>query len=220
MGFWAMIPAIAGMAGQAAGGRQQRAATIEGAETQAEIERMNRDYQRELFEKEQARQKPYYEMGLQNALPMVDKYLQQGQVSQEQMPLYRMQKDAGLNALAEQNVGGYGRERFMEGLNATEQDATYNRLMDALKFGLGASSAAGAGASNFAGSYMNSLARGNRALSAGESRAASQRQSMYSNLAGQASSIPAYSYLQNTQTNTIEPSSGYNRMQNMKRRRR
>jgi len=54
----AWIAGAASIVGGALGQDQNNKATVEGAQTQANIEAMNRDYQRKLFDEQQANQQP------------------------------------------------------------------------------------------------------------------------------------------------------------------
>lgn len=191
--IWALIPAIAGMASQAAGGAQAAAATVEGAQTQADIEAMNREFQEELFNKELERNRPRYEAGLEKGLPQFKNILKTGRVDLEKMPAYRAQRKMGENALSRFGADSpFARNRLSERLGVAENEATKARLNDLLQLSLGASGSAGQGAANFANAASTGYANIGNVLAGGNQQAAQQRQSTYGNLAGQIGSIPAY----------------------------
>jgi hypothetical protein len=200
--MWPLIAAGAGMLAQGIGGNQAAESTVTGARTQADIERMNRDFQRQLFDAEMERLQPRYQAGTQRGLPLLGQYLSQGRVDQSQMPLYQMQRGRGLQGLQDEGMDNpFTRSYFTEGLDAAENEAGYSRLGDLLQIALGASGSAGAGAQNFASGLSTSFMNQGNALSRGQAGGDAIRGSMYGNLAGQASGIPAYlsqsNYLRN-----------------------
>jgi hypothetical protein len=193
MSFFAMIPSLLGMGAQAAGGAQAASSTKEGARTQAGIEAMNRRFQEDLFKEEMGRLQPRHQMGTERVLPLLGDYLNRGQIDLNNMPLYQAQRGWGTSALQGQGMNDpFTMNRFNQGLTATENEASYGRLSDALQLAMGASAAAGQGSQNYASGLASSFLNEGNALAGGRAGAARTRQGMYGNLAGQASSIPAY----------------------------
>jgi hypothetical protein len=108
--------AAAGMGMQAAGAEQARESTVEGAQAQADIERLNREFQKKLFDEEMARLQPRLDTATQQGLQLMQQYEQAGQIDQSQMPLYGMQLQAGQDLLREQGMDSpYAMGRFATG---------------------------------------------------------------------------------------------------------
>lgn len=193
-----LIPLIAGMAGQAAGGLQSSADTIEGAQTQAAIEAISREFGKEIFEQDLERQAPYYEAGTEKGLPLMLQLLQQGGMDQEQlqnMPLYNMQMSAGMQGLEQAGASNpFSQNYFTQSLGAAENNAIPSRLRDLLQFGLGSSESAGQGAQNYATTQAESLLTGGNVLAQGAARGNQIRRGMYDELSGQIGNIPSYMY--------------------------
>lgn len=212
--IWALIPAIAGMASQAAGSAQAQASTIEAAKSQAYAADLAQKFQKEMLNKELKKLKPYSDVGLKRGLPFMQQILEQGDLSAgtgmagtgkpgeltlSDMPFYRMQRGAGLQALEEAGFGGsdYVRNQYLGDLGTAENAATRARLQDLLSIGLGASGSAGQGAQSYAtqtGQRMSSLAN---ILSSAQSQRSLIEQQGINRLGGQISSIPSYLYQQN-----------------------
>lgn len=186
--------ALGSMYLQKKGADEARDATLEGAYAQSQQEAANRQFQRKMFDEDIIRRLPYINMG-KPSLGLQQEFIDQGQIDLSEMPLYNMQRESGLELLGQEGMDDpYVRDYFLKGLNATEQDASYSRLGDALQLALGQSESAGRGAQNFSGQYTGSLMRGGNALASGAMQADNQRQSMYRSLADQASQIPAWAY--------------------------
>lgn len=187
----ALIGMAGGMASQAAGGAQNAAATKEGAQTQAAIEAMNRQFQKEVWDAEMGRRKPYYDAGLRN-LPQL-MAASQYRNDPTQSAAYRAQYGFGENALRGAGLGDSATLRYLsQGGGDAEREASYNRLLDLERIGLGASESAGSGAQNYANAVSNSLMTAGNAMGQGYAGAAAKREGAYQNALGQASSIPAY----------------------------
>lgn len=188
----ALVAAAGSAAMGAAGSNAAMAATKEGAQSQANVEEMSRQYQRKLFDEEMERLRPYHETAVQEGLPLMQQYLSEGGIDQSQMPLYNMQMDAAMSGLEGQGVGDYGMNRYRDSLSAAENDAGYARLQDMMQIGMGASGAAGQGAGNFATGQAQSFINSGNALARANMQANNMQNSMYGDLADQFSSIPAY----------------------------
>lgn len=182
------------MGAEAVGSQQAADARIEGSQTSAEIQQLNRDFQESLFQDQMARLEPRHDVAATRGLEMMEQYADTGEMDLESSPYYRMQRDAGISGLEGAGYGDnpYAEQQFMDALGAAETDAGYARLSDLMQIGMGASSSAGAGAQNFATQMGQSYGQTGAALAGGQMGAGQIRNSMYSNLAGQASSIPAY----------------------------
>jgi hypothetical protein len=195
----AWIAGVAGMASSAAGAEALASSTVEGAQAQNEIESRNRGYQRKIFDENIDQQSPYYEAGL-NAMPMLEQFRSQGGVDLSGNPLYQMEQRAGQEGL--DMAGGVrqgGRDYFQNALNASSQQPAYNRLLDLQQVGMGSAGSAGQGAATMGSALSDSFQTGANAMMQGTANAGNQRQSLYSNAAGQAGAMPAYyNYLSRT----------------------
>lgn len=186
------IPMVAGMGASALGSQQAAASTIEGAETQAGIEALNRQYQRKLFDEQVAAQQPYMEAGYA-AQPYLEEYRTEGGRDLSQNALFQNQDRLGREGLA---VSGHNlpatQNYFSRLQNATGQDPAYQRLLDLQRIGLGSAEQAGTYAQQQGNALAQSYGTAANALMRGEGSAAAQRGSMYRDVAGQVGSIPAY----------------------------
>lgn len=190
MAWMALAGMIGSLAGQAAAGQQQSAATKEGAQSQAEIEGMNRAYQQREFDKIIADNVPFREAGNQ-AIPLW-KDAASNKLNVQGMPLYELQKQLIEQGNEGNEAPAYIGERSLAGLRGVEGEAQKGRLIDLVKVGLGASGSAGQanlGLGNVLGqSYMN---QGDSAA-AGLMNAANIRQSLINKGLEEASGYPAY----------------------------
>jgi hypothetical protein len=188
----AWIAAVGGMGANAVGAEQGRAATVEGAKSQAAIEKLNRDYQRKIFDENIAQSQPYYDAGLK-AQPILDQFRTQGRVDLSNNPLYQMQQRYGQEGL--DMAGGVrdaGRNYLNNAMYVSNQEPTYQRALDLQRVGLGAAGEAGNQQMQLGNALASSYQRGSNAMMQGTADSANQRQSMFSNLAGQVGSMPAY----------------------------
>lgn len=195
MAFWALAPMIASMASQAAAGNASAAGSVDAAETQAAIDAMNRRFQMEQFNKEMERSKPYYDMGLSN-LPQLQNYMQTGQMSLDDKPLYRMQQREGTNALNSLGLPGqFAQNRFQSALKAGEGERAYDRLLDTQRVGMGGTALAGQSTANYGSALANlGMSTGN-ALARGAAGQSQALESSYRGIADAVSSLPAAYYL-------------------------
>ena len=188
----AMIAGAAGLAGGAAGSEANNAATVEGAQTQADIEAMNRAYQRKLFDEQQANQQPYYQAGY-DANPLLNQFRTQGGIDLSNNPLFQMQQRLGSEGLQMAGQTRPGTQEYFNAMNnATSQTPAYQRLLDLQKVGLGSADTAGSYANNQGNALASSYMTGGNAMASGAINSGHQRQSLYSNLAGGAANLPAY----------------------------
>ena len=191
------VAGLAGMAGGAAGQEAGAASTVEGAKAQAEIEAMNRAYQRKVFEEQKAMHQPYYEAGLE-AQPVLEQFRTQGRADLSQNPLYQMQQSRMAEGL--DMAGGVrpgSREYAQNVMAASSQEPAYQRALDLQRVGWGQAGQAGMQATNLGGALAQSYQTGANAMMRGTGQAAQQRQGLYGDVAGQVGSMPAYyDYLQ------------------------
>lgn len=188
MAFWAAIPMIASMGAQALGGEQARESTIEGARTQAEIERLKRDYAQRTFEEDIERQKPFYEAGKQAGVLYPDAIV--NKLDPTVTGAYQLQK-----RLIEPELEGapeYVKESAMQQLGAIEQQKQKSRLMDIQQIGLGAAGAAGTAGLNLGNILAQSYGLTGQVSGGAKQSAAEQRQSAWNVAASQLSGLPAY----------------------------
>jgi hypothetical protein len=185
--------ALAGMAASAAssqaGAAAASAASIESAQASAEIESMNRAFQRSQFEKELARQKPFYEAG-KAALPLYQQAIN-NTLDVTKLPLYKMQKGM-IEKSFDANTPEYIKENAMQQLGAQEGELAKTRLADVQQIGLGQAGAAGQSQVNLGTTLANSLMRGGNALAQGQLSAAMNQQNAWTKAANDISGLPAY----------------------------
>lgn len=191
MAFWALIPALAGMASQAAGAEAGAAATVEGAKTQAAISQLGQDYQKRLLDKELAMTEQDRALGYA-ALPAFQKYLYEREAPGGGLTEMRGQLMGEALSDLRPEVQRTVRDRAMAG----EQESAYGRLLDMIRVGQGEAASAGQAYGGQSAALSNLLmqrgARGSEALRS----AAEQRQGMSRGIATALGDIPAYAQQQ------------------------
>ena len=185
MAFWL---ALAGMGVSAVGKAQGVAATVEGAEAQAGIERLSRDAQQRRFDRDIKYQEPFFEAGEKAVKPYAE--AGKGEFDITQSPLYKMQKDMIMGELVGAPEGV--RADALERLGAREGEMAKGRLLDIQKIGLGSAESAGQTALSFGTAFGQSLQRGGSALAQGTMSGSAQEQNMWTSAMEGLSSYPAY----------------------------
>lgn len=175
----AALPAILGIGAQALGSEEERKASLKGAKTQAEIERLSRESEKRQFEKQIARQKPFLEVG-EIALPrFIEAISNRGDISG--LPATQIQGDLIAEFLGEE-APQFIKERALTNLSAVEAERNKGRLADLISAGLGGALSATGSRADLGTAAGRSLAR--EASTTGEAlqRSAMARQ----NILGQA----------------------------------
>jgi hypothetical protein len=187
MAIWSLIPAIAGMASQAAGAEAGAAATVEGAKTQAEIQQMGTDFQREMLEKELEMTAADRAMGYA-ALPGIQRYVYGRQAPEGGLSRFRGE----LMGEALSDLRPEVQEAVRQRASAGEEEQAYGRLLDMARIGQGQAASAGQAYGGYSNALANLLmqtgARGGEALR----QAAETRQGISTGIAGTLGDIPAY----------------------------
>jgi hypothetical protein len=183
--FWL---ALAGMGSSALGKQQGMEATVEGAETQAAIERMSREAQQRRFDRDVEYQKPFFEAGEKAVEPYAKAV--KGEFDITQSPLYKMQKEMVMGELEGAPEGV--RADALERLGAREGEMAKGRLLDLQKIGLGSAASAGQTALSFGSAFGRSLQQGQGALAQGALSGAQQQQNIWTGVMEDVSGYPAY----------------------------
>lgn len=185
MAFWL---ALAGMAMTAVGKQQGVAATVEGAEAQANIEALGREAVERRFKRDIEYQEPFFKAGEEAAEPYAEAV--KGRFDVTKSPLYKMQKEMIMGELegAPEGVKADALER----LGAREGEMAKGRLLDLQKIGLGAAGSAGQTALSFGTAYSRSMQAGQGALAQGTLGGAMQQQNLWTSAMEGLSSYPAY----------------------------
>lgn len=188
MAFWAALPMIASMGAQAMGGETGRAATVEGAKSQARIEAMKRAYMTKNFEEDIERQRPFYEAGKAAGLMYTDAI--RNKLDPTKTGTYQQISKMISPDLAD--APEYVREGAFERLGAVEQQRQKTRLMDIQQLGLGAAGSAGTAGLNLGNVLAQSYGLTGNVMAGGMQSSADQRQSMWNTAATQMSGLPSY----------------------------
>lgn len=179
MAFWV---ALAGMAMSAAsstaGTAAAQASSIEGAQASSDIEALNRSVQRSNFEKELARQKPFYETG-KAAIPLYEAAMK-NTLDVTKLPLYQMQKGMIESSFGE-DTPQYIKDNAFRSLEAQEGELAKTRLADIQQIGLGQAGSAGQSTVNLGTALTSSITRGSNQLAQGTLKSNQAGQSMWDN---------------------------------------
>jgi hypothetical protein len=194
------------MGAQAIGGANAAAATVEGAQAQAGIEKLSREAQKRRFERDIKEQEPFMEAG-KKAIPLYQQAVE-GKFDVTQSPMYKMQAQMIQDEL--QDAPEFVRQEAMQGLGVREGELAKGRLLDMQKIGLGMAGSAGRTATSFGNAMSQSLMAGGGALAQGQLSGAMQQQNTWMGAMEQLSGLPAYAsqqnYMQNRKANQYEAS--------------
>jgi len=180
--------------GGIAGGMAANAATEEGAAAQLGIDRMNRQFQGEMFDEQIAQQQPYLDLGNQ-AAPMLGNMINDpSSFDPSGMPAYQFQ---------DQNMQQWMGDRFgapslgvMGGLRkqlgVRERESTKSRLFDLMKIGMGASETAGRSGSVTANALSNAMMQSAGIRSDLQNQLYNSRQSQMNESIDSIAGYPAY----------------------------
>jgi len=189
MAFWfAIAGAALSAASSASAGAAGRAATLEGAETEASIQAMSRAVQARRFKRDIAEQKPFMAEG-KKALPLYEQAVE-GTFDVTQTPMYKMQAQMIGDEL--QDAPEFVRNEAMRGLGVREGELAKGRLLDMQKVGLGMAGSAGQTALSFGNEMSSSLMRGGGALAQGNLMGSMQQQNAWMSASEGLSGLPAY----------------------------
>lgn len=202
--WMALAGMAASVASSSAGAAAASAASIESAQASADIERMNRNFQRSRFEQELELQKPFYEAG-KKALPLYKQAIN-NTLDITTLPLYKMQKGM-IEGSFDKNTPDYIKENAMKQLGAQEGELAKTRLADVQQIGLGQAGAAGQSNINYGTAVANSLMRGSNALAQGQLNSSMIQQNAWTKAAEDISGLPAY-ISSTRQPRTNQPLSG------------
>ncbi len=196
---WVALAGLAlSAASSSAGSAAAAASSIEGAQASADIEAMNRNYQRSSFEKELALQKPFYEAG-KAALPLYEAAIK-NTLDVTKLPLYQMQKGMIENSYGE-NTPQYIKDNALKTLGAQEGELAKTRLADIQQIGLGQAGSAGQSSVNFGSAFANSISREGSAQAQGQLSAFQEKQGMWNKAIDDTLSVAPYLASQGRRTN-------------------
>lgn len=188
-----LIAAAGSMLAQGAAGQAAAESTIEGARRQAMVDAMNRAFQKELFEKDIARQQPFLDFGYGGV-----EQLRQG-ITAEGTPEYQFRQQQGMNALANMagispDVARAAQTRMQRQLGPDEYANAYSRAIDRLKIAQGQAGTAGQRAMDYGGALAGAYGQAGQANALANMMYQQQMQQAGTGFAEQASSIPSYIY--------------------------
>jgi len=198
-----------GMGANALGAEANRATTLEGVKTSADIQQMGLDFAQKLFDQSMARERPFIEAG-QAALPLAQ-LAAQGQGKYQETPLYQFRNESGAGSLANLVQGGeispFAQSRFTNGLNVSEEAQNRARLNDLLSIGLGSSGTAGQQSNAMANTATNAAIAGGQLGAAGTQTAFEQRQNTINGLLQGLGGLSSYVAANRSPTSTRSPMS-------------
>lgn len=183
----------ASMGANALGAENARAATIQGAETAADIQRMGTKFAQRLFNESLAREQPFIQAG-QRALPLAE-LAASGKGNFRSTPVYQNRQSTGLSALgglADSQVSPFAAKRFNQMLDATEEAMNLSRLNDLISIGLGSSGTAGQQGTAAANEATRAAILGGQMQSGAAQTAFEQRQNMINGLLQQGGGLSSY----------------------------
>ena len=190
----ALIPAIAGIGAQAAGGEAARKTTLEGARSALETQRLGQDFAREILEGSIAREQPFIQAG-QAALPL-SQLAALGEGQFRDTPIFRERESTGLAELADaiqgEQISGFARDRFGRGLDVSEEAQSRARLNDLLAIGLGSAGTAGQEGGTLANLATQAALRGGDIRATGAQTAFEQRQNAINQALGELGGLPSF----------------------------
>jgi hypothetical protein len=140
-----LVVGLGSIGAGAVGQQQAQAGSIEGAKTQAGIERLGRAASKEEFDKQIVRQQPFIDVGTRAIDPLTQAISNRGDVSG--LPATQIQSDLISDFLGPQ-APGFVTEDVLANLEATELERNKGRLSDLVNIGLG-------GVGSSAGSRIN-----------------------------------------------------------------
>lgn len=188
MSLWSLVPMIAGMASSYMGSQQVAASTIEGAQSQANMEKMSREYATKTFEEDIERQKPFYDAGVKAGVKYNDAIT--NKLDPTKSGAYKMQM--GLISPDLKDAPEYVREGAFEKLGAIEGEKQKSRLLDLQQIGLGAAGSSGQSSLNLGTMLAQSYGLSGNVTAGANQSASEQKQSMWNTAASQLSGLPAY----------------------------
>lgn len=188
MSVWYLVPMALSMGSSYAGQKAQNEAMVSGAETNAEIEAMNREFQKKMFNKQIEMQKPFYEEGLK-ALPLYEQATY-GKLPFEKSGLGKLQE--GLISKEISGYPSYIKDMALSRLRSEEGEKQKGRLMDLEKIGLGASGLAGESNVRLGNALAGSYLASGGAMANATMNKYMGTQSAWNRAIDQLSGIPAY----------------------------
>lgn len=188
MSVWFLLPMAISAGTSYAGQKAQNEATLAGAETSANIDAMNREFQKKVFYENMAMQKPFYEAG-KSAIPLYDRA-----INNDLNPMESGMANIQERLLTDNTKGfsGYVKDLALGRLKAEEGEKQKGRLMDLMKIGLGASGSAGSSAVNLGGALANSYMSSGNTLANATMGNALNTQSMWNRTIDSLAGLPAY----------------------------
>lgn len=196
---WFALAGIAlSAASSSAGAAAASASSIEGAQASADIEAMNRNYQRSSFEKQLGLQKSFYEAGVAS-LPLYQAAMK-NTLDVTNLPLYQMQKRI-MDGGQDKDTPQYIKNNALLTLGAQEGELAKTRLADIQQIGLGQAGSAGQSSVNFGSAFANSIKREGNAQAQGQLSASQENQGMWNKAIDDTLSVAPYLASQGRRTN-------------------
>lgn len=174
---------------QGAGAETARATTLEGAKTQADIERQSREAQTRQFEKQIERQQPLLDVG-NLALPQfIEALSNRGDASG--LPATQIQSDLISQFLGDQ-APEFVKERALGDLGAVEAERNKGRLADLVSSALGGAMTSAGQRVDLGSTVGRSIAQEGNILGQGLQQSAIQRANTQNQAVQGLAGLPAY----------------------------
>jgi len=196
MGLGGLVGGIASIAGGVLGGQAQNAAGISAAENEAYIQDLNTQLQTDIFQDQTRRNQPYMEFGYGGVNSLRDGY------DFRQTPEYQYRQQLGGEALGQlsqfsPDVLNYAQGEMGRGLDMSEQDDSYAKIIDRIKIGQGQAATSGQGAQQYGSALANAYTRAGNTNAMSNMYQGNNRQNMIGQGMQQLSGLPAYMQQQN-----------------------
>jgi hypothetical protein len=210
MGIGSLIGGVVNVLGGVAGGQAANESTQASAQAQLDIDRLNREFQGEMFEEQLQQQRPYMELGRMAAPRLGAMINDPSSFDASEIPSYQFQDESLQQMMGEKfgspSLGIMGNLRNRLGVQ--ERESTKNRLFDLMKIGTGASETAGRSGSVTANALSNAMMQSAGIRGNLQSQLYNQQQSNVNQAVQGVGGIPAYMAYQNY-ANPRDPNSQY-----------
>ena len=192
----ALIGGGLSIAGGIAGGTAADKASIQSAKDSAYAQDLNTGLQTEIFQDQTKRNQPYLDFGDGGVNSLRDGY------DFRQTPEYMYRQQLGGQALGQlgqfdPSVLNYARGEMGRGLDMSEQDDSYSKIIDRIKIRQGQAATSGQGAQQYGSALANAYTRAGNTNALSNMYRGNNQQDMMNRGMAQASGIPAYIQQQN-----------------------
>lgn len=183
-----LVASIGSIGASGLGGMQQNKSQLQAAQTQAEIERMSRDFSRRQFQKQIDRQQPFVDVGTQSLPALIESISNRGDVST--LPATQTQ-GALISGFLGENAPGAITENALANLEAIEAEKNKGRLQNLVDVGLGGTGQTIGSRLNLGSTLGQSLASEGNILSNALQQSATNRQNIANQMGSQIGGLPA-----------------------------